>query len=127
MQGRRVALPADVVAVIDEKGQENETIRTLPEGPMTPDVAEMTDGLFAAKKDEWQMLLEPLSKSATSGLLDAMVARSGDAKAETRLRAIHVLARLCTRESVAAATTALLAEKDAATRRAAASALFAVE
>lgn len=126
MEGRRVALPADVVAVIDEKGKESVTIRTLPAGPVAPEAQALLDTLVTAKKDEWRALLDPLAQQATSGVLDALVKLTVDAKKESRARAIDALARLRTRESVTAATRAVLAEKESATRRAAASLLFSV-
>ncbi|HZO09378.1 MAG TPA: hypothetical protein VFC77_08370, partial [Myxococcota bacterium] len=80
------------------------------------------------KNEGWLLTTAPeLAKRPTRGIHDALVKLAADKKKEMRLRAISMLARLRTKESVTAASAAILAEKDGATRREAASTLFSVE
>lgn len=126
-QGRHVVLHAgDVVAFVDDKGKETTMIPELTTAADTPEVTAALASLRDAKNKEWELAAMQLGQHRSRSVFDAAAALVGDANKQLRLRAITLLARLCTRQAALAAVAAVLAEKDAGTRRAAASALFAV-
>jgi hypothetical protein len=128
VDGRRSPLkPGDVVVVIDDAGKETVTIPELPDTLAPTETAALLADLRSAKNAiECLPIIEQLAAQRTKGVHDALVALTTDAKKPMRERAIRALAGLRTRESVLAAATAILAEKDKVLRREAASALFAV-
>jgi len=126
--GRRVAArPGDVVAIVDDEGNETVLIPPLAEGEAGPEEAAMLRSLCDPKNGEWFAAAEALAMRPARGVLDALKALARDPKKEMRGRAYHAMARLRTRESVAEAARAILAEKDAALRREASSILFSVQ
>ena len=120
--------PGEVVVVVDASGKEIELIPPLLETPDSPETAALLASLRDPKNEGWLVqTAAELAKHPTRGIHDALIQLTADRKKETRIRAIGALARLRTKESVTAATAAVLAEKDPGTRRASASALFSVE
>lgn len=127
-EGRVTILrPGDVVVVIDDAGAETVTIPPLVETPDPPQTAALLAALKDSKNDAWRQACEELGRHPSKSTLDALVALTSDKKKDVRLRAVNALALLRTRESVIAAATAVLGEKDTATRRQGADALFQVQ
>lgn len=125
--GHRTALkPGDVVAIIDDAGTETVTIPALADPPDAPDATAALASIRDPKDDAWLGAAERLAARPTQALVDALVALASDTRKDLRSRAVTALARLRTRESVVAAATAVLAEKDPAVRREAVNALFSV-
>jgi HEAT repeat protein len=128
IEGRRTVLrPGEVVVIVDDAGAETVTIPALAEPPDPPETAAALAGLRDPKNDGWQQSAEQLARRPSRALLDALAALCADKNKELRRRGVAALARLRTRESVAAAAAAVVAEKDAALRRELASSLFSVQ
>jgi HEAT repeat protein len=126
-EGRRTILrPGEVVVVVDDEGKETETIPPLADPPDGPGAAPALADLADPKSQTWRRSAETLAGKPTKAVLEALVALGKDPRKAVRARAIAALARQRTREGVAAAAAAILAEKDAALRRDAASELFPV-
>lgn len=127
-EGRRTVLkPGEVVAIVDAAGKETVTLPELADAPDPPETAAALAALRDPKNAAWREATEQLGARPSRGILDALLALASDARKEMRSRAITALARLRTRESVKAATDAVLAEKDKGLRRDAASILFSVQ
>jgi hypothetical protein len=127
-EGRRVGVvPGEVVVVIDDEGNETVTIPDLATTPDPPETAALLASIGDPKNASWMMAAEQLAKRPTQTKIDALLELAKSPQKATRLQAIGALARLRTRESVVAATHAVLAEKDAKTRGEAASLLFSVQ
>lgn len=128
VDGRRVVLvPGEIVVLIDDAGKETVTIPELADAPDGPEVAALLASIRDPKNPAWMEAATQLGRHPTRSVFDALLALTNDAKKDTRRRGIGALAALRTRESVTAATAAILAEKDASMRREAASTLFAVQ
>jgi HEAT repeat protein len=126
-EGRRTMLRAgEVVAIVDDKGKETVIIPELDASADTPETTALLASLRDPKNKAWEQAMEPLRERRTRSVFDALLAQSKDNRKELRLRAIAALSRLCTKESAMAVANAVLAEKDAGTRKSAASAMFAV-
>lgn len=126
-EGRRTVLrPGDVVAIVDAKGKETVLIPELDTSADTKETTAMLGSLSDPKNKEWEQALAPLAERRTRAVFDALQALAKDQRKELRLRAIAALSRLCTRESAMAVANAVLAEKDAGTRKSAASTMFAI-
>jgi HEAT repeat protein len=126
-EGRRVVVKAgEVVAVIDAKGKESVIIPELADAPDSPAATAALASLEDPRNKDWLGAASQLGEKPTRSLHDALVKLSAGKSKEIRGRAMFALANLRTKESVVAATKALLAEKDAATRRTAASAIGSV-
>lgn len=127
-EGHLVPLMAgDVVVVIDGDGKETVTIPEL--GDDKPSAA--TEALVARIRDkknaDWLMdTMQPLLPPSRS-VHETFVAMAADADKEMRRRAVHGFAQLRTKDSVMAASAAVLAEKDKTHRKEMASVLFSVE
>lgn len=128
LEGRRVLLrPGDIIATIDDAGKEVDLIpRLLPDGRNAADDA-LLASLAERRSEAWVQAVEALGQRRTRGVFSALVELAGDKDKDLRGRAITALCRLATRESVVAATEAVLGEKDRALRRLAASTLFSVQ
>jgi hypothetical protein len=128
-EGRLVQLtPGDVVVIILAGGKEEVTIPALLESPDPPEAAALLASLRDPKNEAWLLETAPsLAKRPTRGIHDALVALTTDKSRETRARAIGTLTQLHTKESVTAATKAVLAEKDTTARRRGALLLFSVQ
>lgn len=128
IDGRRTPLKAgEIVVVIDDAGVETVTIPPTSDEADSPEVKALLDGLRDPKNDAWLMTMERLAMRPTTSVQAALEALTVDPSKEIRKRGIQALARLRTREGTIAAAKAVLAEKDKALRREAASALFSVE
>lgn len=128
LEGRRVALkPGEAVAVIDAGGAETDVTTPLRDAPASAEdlaaveVLAGRDGEAAAAA--WLSLMD----RRTRGVLEALVPLTTHRASAVRERALTALVRLRSRESTAAAARAVLAEKEREVRKAAGSALFAVQ
>lgn len=128
IDGRRTPLKAgEIVVVIDDAGVETITIPPTSDDADSPEVTALLAGLRDPKNDAWLITIEQLGMRPTKSLQAALEDLSVDPNKEMRARGIQALTRLRTREGTIAAAKAVLAEKDKALRRQAASALFSVE
>lgn len=126
-QGRRVLLqPGDVVAFVDDHGKETTMIPELSVAVDTPEVTAALASLREPKLAAWEPVAMQLGQHRSRSVFEAAVALANGQNKQLRLRAITLLARLCTKEAAMAAAAAVLAEPDAGIRRTAASTLFAV-
>jgi hypothetical protein len=126
-EGRRTVLrPGEVVAIVDDKGKETVMIPELDTSADTAETTALLASLRDPKNKAWEEALAPLGERRTRSVFEALLAQTKDSRKELRLRAIQALSRLCTKASAMAVANAVLAEKDAGTRKAAASAMFAL-
>lgn len=126
--GRRVSLGiGDVIALIDGEGNERDLVPKLAEGPVDASLDSALARLRDPRDPGWVEAAMALQARPHRTIHEGLVALAQDDKAELRLRALTALAWLRTRESVVAAAEGVLAEKDAKTRVAAASALYAAQ
>lgn len=126
VDGRRTTLrPGEIAAVVDDEGRETATIPELADAPDAAPVQAALARLADPKNEMWFPDAELLGARPTKSLHDALVALTVHADPKLRRRGVVALARLRTKESVAAAAKAVVAEKDTAARRDGATALFA--
>lgn len=126
--GRRIVLtPGIVVVMIDEEGVEHELIPALAERELTVEQVALLEALRDPGNEYWLFEFQPLAESPARATHDSLVELTQHKDKALRLRAVQALCRLATRESVVAATTAILAEKHSKTRTQASSALFSVQ
>lgn len=125
-EGRRTMIrPGEVVAVIDDAGKEKEIVSVLIDGPAREQTLAALASLRDAKDETWRAAAERLATPPTRAAHDELVKMTTSDSKDARQRGIAALALLRTKESVVAAAEAVLKEKDATVRRAAASSLFA--
>lgn len=128
VEGRRVALKAgEVVAIVDAKGTETTLIPALATAPDSPEAIAALARMRDPKDADWETAAMTLGEHPSRSILDALVELAGSKSKDLRSRGLTGMARLRTKESTVALAEALLAEKDAALRRAAASLLFYVQ
>lgn len=124
--GRRVELHGEVVAFVDAQGKETVIVQQLADGPETAETKALLASVQDPKNETWRESLRMLGRHPARSTHDTLLALAASKKKELRVRAIHALCALYTEESVLAATNALLADKDPASRRESASALSSV-
>jgi HEAT repeat protein len=122
---RTTIRPGEIVAVINEDGKETEIVPELVEGPAREQTLAALASVRDAKDESWRVAAERLSTPPTRAAHDELVRMTTSDSKDARQRGIAALALLRTKESVVAAAEAVLKEKDATVRRAAASSLFA--
>ena len=126
-EGRRVELHGgEIVAIVDAQGKETVILQQLADGPETAETKALVASLQDPKNETWRESLRTLGRHPARSTHDALLALAASKKKELRVRAIHALCGLYTKESVLAATNALLADKDVTSRRSSASALASV-
>lgn len=127
LDGRRQRLvPGEIVALVDEQGEERSLLPALADAPMNAAQESALASLSDPKDESWFLAAEQLSNPPTRAVLAALVELAESGKKDVRTRAVAAMARMRTTESSLAAARAVLAEKDAKARRAAAAALFSV-
>jgi HEAT repeat protein len=124
---RRVPIRVgDVVAVVDAEGAETETIPELRAGDVSAAESAALEALKAGVEPDWFAALATLGQRPTRAAHEALLALAAEDEPKLRARAVQGLAAQHTKASTLAVARAALEDADAATRAAAATALFAV-
>lgn len=127
IDGRRQALkPGEIVALVDERGEETSLTPELAPQAMTAAQAAALASVGDPRDEAWFASLETLASPPTRAAHDALVELAQSGKKDVKVRVVAALARMRTRESSLAAARAVLDEKDAKVRRDAAASLFSV-
>jgi len=127
IDGRRQRLqPGEIVALVNDEGDETSLIPELQEGAVSPSIVAGLASLSDVKNDEWFGAVQQIASPPTRAAFDELLKLAASSKKELRIRAVHGLVALKTAESSLAAAQAVVDEKDAKARREAASALFSV-
>lgn len=127
IDGRRQRLKlGEIVALVDDKGQETSLIPVLSDGARPPAFDSALAILSDTKSEMWFEAVRQITSPPTHVAFDALVELAKSNKKELRLRAVNGLAALATKESSLAAAKLVLEEKDSKSRRDLAGALFSV-
>lgn len=116
----------EIVAIVDAKGRETEILPALADDAEPPETKALLASLQDPKNEHWREAALALGRRPLRSVHTQLVALTAAKRKDVRVRAVSALCELHTKESVLAATTALLADKDASARRESASALASV-